>query len=141
MKKRSLVARRTLAEQLNRGPRSLHLCRLLQIDLVLSLIEADKVYSYDFIRHALTGCPSIPKTSSGPVGEVDGGPRPAARIRDLEVVVLPQNASKCVKMRRFAKTAEIAKMLPTKALRANRRKAVRSSQAGRRGFESHRPLS
>jgi hypothetical protein len=36
---------------------------------------------------------------------------PAARIRDLEVVVLPQNASKRVEMRRFAKAANSAKML------------------------------
>ena len=57
-----------------------------------------------------------------------------------KVVVLPQNASKRVKMRRFAKSDEIAKMLEEQALRANRRKAVRSSQAGRREFESHRPL-
>jgi hypothetical protein len=64
----------------------------------------------------------------------------ASYMLNHEVVLLPQNASERVRMRRFAKTANSAKLLIVKAFRANRKKAARASQPGRRGFESHRPL-
>lgn len=47
------------------------------------------------------------------------------------VGVLPQDASKRVKTRSLAKTAQIANLLWSRELRANRRKAVRSSTPDR----------
>jgi len=44
-----------LAAQLKRGPRRLSIRQLSNIEFVLSVIEADKSYPFDFIRHALTG--------------------------------------------------------------------------------------
>ena len=56
------------------------------------------------------------------------------------VVILPRFASKHVKTLRIAKTANHAKILQTQALRAIRPGPILVSQAGRRGFESLRPL-
>jgi RNA polymerase primary sigma factor len=53
--RRSLVALRKLAELLKCGPRSLHLCQLLQVDYALSVVEADKVYSHALIHQVLVG--------------------------------------------------------------------------------------
>jgi RNA polymerase primary sigma factor len=44
-----------LADQLKRGPRRLRLRQLLQIDFLLSAVEPDKEYPYEFVCHALTG--------------------------------------------------------------------------------------
>ncbi len=62
---------------------------------------------------------------------VNGGPE--SRFRN--VVVLPLHASRRAEMRRFAKTARIARRLPPRAFRANRSALMRSSQAGPRGFK------
>ncbi|MCK4340700.1 MAG: sigma-70 family RNA polymerase sigma factor [Phycisphaerae bacterium] len=44
-----------LAAQLKRGPKRLRLRQLLNIEFLLSVIEADKQYPYDFVCHGLTG--------------------------------------------------------------------------------------
>ncbi|MBN2447208.1 MAG: sigma-70 family RNA polymerase sigma factor [Phycisphaerae bacterium] len=44
-----------LAEQLIRGPVRLRLRQLAGVDFLLSVIDDDKDYPFDFVRHALTG--------------------------------------------------------------------------------------
>ena len=44
-----------LATQLKRGPKRIALRRLLGIEFLLSVIESDKSYPFDFVLHALTG--------------------------------------------------------------------------------------
>jgi RNA polymerase primary sigma factor len=44
-----------LAAQLKRGPRRLSLRQLCNIEFVLSVLEGDKTYPYEFVLHALTG--------------------------------------------------------------------------------------
>lgn len=44
-----------LAAQLRRGPRRLSLRQLAGIDFLLSVIESEKTYPFEFILHALTG--------------------------------------------------------------------------------------
>lgn len=44
-----------LAAQLERGPKRLRLRQLLNIEFLLSVVEPDKQYPYDFACHALTG--------------------------------------------------------------------------------------
>lgn len=44
-----------LARQLRRGPTRLRLRQLLNVDFLLSIIEAEKAYPADFVCHALTG--------------------------------------------------------------------------------------
>jgi len=50
-----LYAIGALAAQLKRGPRRLALRQLLGVEFLLSVIERDKTYPYDFVCHALTG--------------------------------------------------------------------------------------
>ena len=61
----------TLEEQLQRGPRRLRLRQLLQIDFLLSVIEVDREYPYDFVCHALTGF-RRPWTREEPARLLDG---------------------------------------------------------------------
>ncbi|MEW6251083.1 MAG: sigma-70 family RNA polymerase sigma factor [Planctomycetota bacterium] len=55
MEKLRITSMRALADQLLRGPIRLRLRQLLGIDFLLSVVEADKAYPFDFVCHALTG--------------------------------------------------------------------------------------
>jgi len=55
MEKYTLPTIAFLAAQLPRGPRRLRLRQLLNIEFLLSVIEADKQYPFDFVCHTLTG--------------------------------------------------------------------------------------
>lgn len=55
MEKYRLEAIQSLAAQLARGPRRLRLRQLLSIEFLLSVIESNRHYPYDFVCHALTG--------------------------------------------------------------------------------------
>ncbi len=46
---------RAFADQLKRGPKRLRLRQLLGIEFLLSIIEPDKSYPFDFVCHGLTG--------------------------------------------------------------------------------------
>jgi len=53
-----------LAAQLSRGPHRLRLRQLLNIEFLLSVVEPDKSYPYDFVCHVLTGFHPRSATSS-----------------------------------------------------------------------------
>ena len=55
MRKYRTPAVEDLAMQLQRGPTRLCLKQLLQIEFLLSIVETEKSYPFDFVRHALTG--------------------------------------------------------------------------------------
>lgn len=55
----------SLAAQLQRGPRRLRLRQLLGIEFLLSVVEGDRQYPYDFVCHALTGYRPPPSKERG----------------------------------------------------------------------------
>jgi RNA polymerase primary sigma factor len=62
-----------LAAQLRRGPNRLRLRQLLNIEFLLSVIEPEKSYPYDFVCHALTGFrPRSGAESNGDTPLLDG---------------------------------------------------------------------
>ena len=68
MEKYQLKPVHSLATQLKRGPRRLRLRQLLSVEFLLSVIELDHEYPYDFVCHALTGY-------RAPAAGDDGGTR------------------------------------------------------------------
>lgn len=71
----------SLAAQLVRGPKRLRLAQLFGIEFLLSVVDSDKCYPYDFIRHALTGLPAA--ADGGGEGRLLDG---AALIADLTLL-------------------------------------------------------
>jgi RNA polymerase primary sigma factor len=61
-----------LAVQLTRGPKRLRLRQLLNIEFLLSVIDAGKAYPVDFICHCLTGYRRVPPDGSTGEQLIDG---------------------------------------------------------------------
>ena len=61
-----------LAMQLQRGPTRLCLKQLLQIEFLLSVVEAEKSYPFDFVRHALTGFRPVASSVDSDSELIDG---------------------------------------------------------------------
>lgn len=87
MKKHRLAILCKLMDQIKRRPRRLRLRQLLQVDFVLSVVEAEQAYPYDFVRRALTG-DRRPASADGRDPLLSG----AGLIRDL--VALADELSK-----------------------------------------------
>jgi RNA polymerase sigma factor (sigma-70 family) len=66
------TAIRNLASQLMRGPKRLRMKQLLGIEFLLSVIEADKPYPYDFVCFGLTGYRSLSGNGNGSTRLLDG---------------------------------------------------------------------
>ncbi len=71
MDKYQLQPIRDLLEQLKRGPRRFRLAQLLNIEFLLSVVELDKAYPYDFVCHSLTGYRPV-ANAPGTAGLLDG---------------------------------------------------------------------
>ncbi len=76
-----------LAVQLTRGPKRLRLRQLLNIEFLLSVVDAGKAYPLDFICHALTGYRRIPPDGSVDHELIDG------EILTGDLVVLAERLS------------------------------------------------
>jgi len=73
MDRYSLAPIHSLVDQLMRGPRRLRLRQLLGVEFLLSIIEPDQQYPFEFVCHAITGYrpPAVP---AGLTRLLDGEP-------------------------------------------------------------------